>query len=60
MMTQTWDVLSANLFDCCENLLIIYKDGIIIKNLLYAIKFHIDRDLNEITEILLSLILLVI
>lgn len=49
-MNQTWDILQANLFYYCENLLIIYRDCIVIKNLFYAIQFHGDRDLNEIRD----------
>lgn len=54
MMNQTWDVLPANLFYYCENLLIIYRDCIVIKNLFYALRFHRDRDLNEMIEFLIS------
>lgn len=48
-MNQTWNVLQANLFYCYENLLIIYRDCIVIKNLFCAIQFHRDRD-NEIRD----------
>lgn len=58
-MNQTWDALQASLFYYCENLLIIYRDCIVIKNLSYAVRFHRDRDLDEMTEFI-SLLLLVI
>lgn len=59
-MNQTWDVLQANLFYYCENLLIICRDCSVIRNLSYAIEFHRDGDLNEMIEFLIFLLLLVI
>lgn len=43
-MKQTWNVLQANLFYYCENLLIIYRDCIVIMNVFNAIRFHRDRE----------------